>query len=141
MPRFAHLLPARLRSRRGCGRLNQVLAECAGLYNAELELWRKQYEETGSSDSLFERMKAFTRKRHDDGFWGNVSVNVGRGVLIRMEEARKAFYRRTRNGEKPGYPRFKPRNRYRTIQLEQAAPGMIKPDKRGYVIRIKGLPV
>ncbi len=128
-------------SRRGCQRLNQVLAECTDLYNAELQLWRQQYKETGKSDSLFERMKAFTVTRNSDPFWGSVSVDVGRGVLIRMEEARKAFYRRCQAGEEPGFPRFKPYHRYRTVQIEQPTPAMVRLDSLGYAVRIKGLPV
>ena len=128
-------------SRRGCQRLNKVLAECTDLYNAELQLWRDQYKETGKSDSLYERMKAFTVTRNSDPFWESVSVNVGRGVLIRMDEAREAFYRRYKSGEKPGYPRFKPSHRYRTVQIEQPTPAMVSSDNRGYAIRIKGLPV
>ena len=45
-------------SRRGCQRLNNVLAECTDLYNSELQLWRDQCKETGKSDSLFERMRS-----------------------------------------------------------------------------------
>ncbi|MDE2936757.1 MAG: transposase [Chloroflexota bacterium] len=128
-------------SRKGCDRLNEVLAGCAALYNAELATWRRQYEETGRSDSLFDRMKAFTAIRIADDFWQNLSVYVGRGVLHRADRAEKSFYRRMKNGDRPGYPRFKARNRYRTIQLEQAEAGMIKPDRNGYRIKIKGLPV
>ena len=57
-------------------------------------------------------MKAFTKTRNSDQFWETVSVNVGRGVLIRFAEARKAFYRRCKAGDKPGYPRFKSHHRY-----------------------------
>ncbi len=128
-------------SRRGCQRLNRVLAECTDLYNSELQLWRDQYKQTGKSDSLFERMKAFTKTRNSDPFWESVSVNVGRGVLIRFAEARKAFYRRCKAGDKPGYPRFKPHHRYRTVQIEQPTPAMVRLDRRGYAVRIKGLPV
>ncbi len=127
-------------SRRGCEHLNRVLSCCAELYNSELEHWRDSYKESGKSDSLFDRMKAFTRTRSVDGFWRGVSVDVGRGVLVRADRAKKSFYRRVKNKEKPGYPRFKPDHRYRTIQLEQTTPGMVRPDKHGYVIRIKGLP-
>ena len=49
-------------------------------------------------------------------------------MLARADRARKAFYRRVKDGDRPGYPRFKPQHRYRTIQLEQADPGMVKPD-------------
>jgi putative transposase len=128
-------------TRRGCDRLNRVLSGCADLYNSELEHWRTSFKESGRSDSLFDRMKAFTVARNADPFWESVSVNVGRGVLARADRARKAFYRRVKNGEKPGYPRFKPQQRYRTIQLEQTTPAMVRPDRRGYAVRIKGLPV
>lgn len=130
-----------LASRNACDRLNDVLTECAELYNSELETWRKQCKETGRSDSLFERMKAFTVTRNSDNFWKGVSVMVGRGVLCRADRAKKSYYRRLETGDKPGYPRFKTHNRYRTIQLEQADPAMIKPDCSGYRMTIKGLPV
>ena len=127
-------------SRRGCDRLNKVLAGCTDLYNAELEAWRRSYKQTGRSDSLFERMKAFTLTRNLDPFWQSLSVDVGRGVLIRAETAKQAFYRRCKQAQKPGFPRFKPRHRYRTIELAQVTPAMVRPDRRGYVVRIKGLP-
>ncbi len=127
-------------SRRGCEHLNRLLSCCAELYNQELEHWRDSYRESGRSDSLFDRMKAFTRTRNSDELWQGVSVDVGRGVLVRADRAKKSFYRRVKNKEKPGYPRFKPGHRYRTIQLEQTTPAMVRPDRHGYVIRIKGLP-
>ena len=127
-------------SRRGCDRLNQVLSGCAELYNAELEEWRRSYKECGKSDSLFGRMKAFTRTRSQDPFWGTLSVDIGRGALTRAESTKQAFYRRCKNGEKPGFPRYKPHHRYRTIQLEQTTPAMVRPDGRGYAVRVKGLP-
>ena len=127
-------------SRRGCAHLNRVLSSCADLYNSELEHWRDSYKQTGKSQSLFERMKSFTKTRNTDEFWRGVSVDVGRGVLVRAERAKKSFYRRVKNKEKPGYPRFKPHHRYRTIQLEQTTPAMVRPARRGYVVRIKGLP-
>ncbi|MCY3695050.1 MAG: transposase [Chloroflexi bacterium] len=128
-------------SRRGCQRLNKVLAECTDLYNAEMEQWREQVKTTGRSDSLFERMKAFTKTRNSDEFWGSVSVVVGRGVLTRFEEARQAFFRRCKEGQKPGYPRFKSYYRFRTVHLEQPSASMVRTDRRGYAVRIKGLPV
>ena len=76
-------------SRRGCDRLNQVLSECA-----ELEEWRRSYKECGKSDSLFDRMKAFTRTRSQDPFWGTLSVDIGRGALTRAESTKQALYRR-----------------------------------------------
>ena len=127
-------------SRRGCDRLNKVLSGCTDLYNRELRHWRNSYRQTGESDSLFERMKAFTLTRNADRFWQDISVDIGRGVLIRSEMTKQAFYRRCKQGEKPGYPRFKPYHRYRTLQIELTTESMLRPAKRGYVVRVKGLP-
>ncbi len=33
-------------------------------------------------------------------------------VILRVERAYQAFFRRVKNGEKPGYPRYQGRNRY-----------------------------
>ena len=47
-----------------------------------------------------------------------------------------------KRGETPGYPRFKGRSRYETIEMVDARPGMLKigPDGRKAWLRVKGLP-
>ena len=47
-----------------------------------------------------------------------------------------------RRGERPGYPRYKPRTRYRTIEVAQVNPAMLRvaPDGGRASVRIKGLP-
>jgi putative transposase len=45
---------------------------------------------------------------------------VLQNVLKRVEEAFKAFFRRVKNGEKPGYPRFQGHNRYDSFTFPQA---------------------
>ena len=63
-------------------------------------------------------------------------------MLIRLNRAKQDFFRRIKNGEKPGYPRFKSRHRYRCIEIPGPRPGMVRQEKIGKVyIRIKGLPV
>ena len=55
---------------------------------------------------------------------------------MRLDRARRAFYRRVERGGTPGYPRFKTHNRWRTIELGEPARGMVTPGR----VRIKGLP-
>lgn len=74
--------------------------------------------------------------RRNDEFWNSVDTLIARGVLGRLDKAMAAFFRRIKEGEKPGYPRFRSRRRYRTINLEEARPGMLKGDS----LHIKGLP-
>lgn len=120
----------------GYAQLDAVLAECAILYNAAIQEWRDAYKSAGVSVNIFHQNKEFTAVRAADTFWGDISTLVGRGVLRRAENARQAFYRRVKAGEKPGFPRFKSRRRWRTIHLAGAYCGMVKP---GY-LSIKGMP-
>jgi putative transposase len=48
--------------------------------------------------------------------FGNQPV---RGAISRVDEAFAAFYRRTREGQTPGYPRFKSRRRFRTVLYDE----------------------
>jgi putative transposase len=50
----------------------------------------------------------------------NVSSQVLQNVAVRVDLAFKAFFRRVKAGEKPGYPRFKGRNRYDSFTYPQS---------------------
>ena len=126
-------------SRAGYETLAEVIRESARLYNAALEEWRWAYR-AGVSVSLYSQYRELTAIRANDAFWGGMSVNVGRGVLRRADRARQAFYRRVKTGETPGYPRFKPGRRWRTVELANVTTGMVKNRGNYYAIRIKGLP-
>ena len=56
---------------------------------------------------------------------GDVSVGLGRGAV----EGQHA----------PGFPRFKPASRWRTIDLDDASPGMVRRRGRHTVLAVKGL--
>ena len=123
-------------SRRGYVRLDTVLRRCATLYNAGLEEWREAYRMTGVSLGYLEQFKEFTSVRGEDPFWNEVDARVGRGVLRRLDRARTGFYRRVKEGAKAGYPRFKSGKRWRTIELDDAGPSMVRNGQ----VRVKGLP-
>ena len=73
---------------------------CADLYNAALRDWRDAYRQAGVSRSRVDQFKELTLVRRDDpSGWGSLSVQVGRGVLMRLDRARRAFYRRVERGE------------------------------------------
>ena len=122
---------------KGYARLERVMRMCAELYNAALRDWRDAYRQAGVSRSRADQFKELTLVRRDDpNGWGSLSVQVGRGVLMRLDRARRAFYRRVERGETPGYPRFKTHSRWRTIELGEPARGMLSSDH----VKIKGLP-
>ena len=87
--------------------------------------------------SLYAQMRELTGIRGDDrDVWGELHIQVSRGVLKRFDKARQAFFRRLKAGEKSGFPRFRSRRRWRTIEILEPSPGMI----RGRYVHVKGLP-
>ena len=129
----------------GYERLDHVLRNCAVLYNAALEEWQSAYRHKGHALSAirtkFDQMKELTGIREDDPeFWGAISLQIARGVIVRLERARQSFFRRVQAGETPGYPRFKSSRRWRTIELAEVSPSMVKSNDKHYMVRVKGLP-
>ena len=98
----------------------------------------------------------FTELRNSDAAngaglgWGDVAVQVGRGVIDRFDKARAGFYgrcERRKAGENvpAGYRRFKSRRRWRTIQIPDPSPSMVQPPAdaagRWWKLKVKGLGV
>ncbi len=86
--------------------------------------------------TLYTQMKELTQLRKEQQFWRDIGITVSRGVLVRADRAFKAFFRRVKAGEKPGYPRFKPHQRYQCIELSEVTPSRVKGNR----IKVKGLP-
>lgn len=126
-------------SKAGYRRNEHVLSESAKLYNAALEEWRWAYC-AGVSVSLYSQYRELTAIRAADEFWGGLSVQIGRGVLRRMDRDRKAFYRRVKAGEKPGFPRFKYGRRWHTIELANVNASMVRRRGSYHYLRVLGLP-
>ena len=49
-----------------------------------------------------------------------IHSQIAQDVLRRLDKAFKAFFRRVKNGDKPGYPRFKGRNQYDSFTYPQS---------------------
>ena len=124
-------------SRAGYARIREVLHACRWLYNRSLEQRRNIYRVCGKSVTKFTQMKQLTKLRAEQQAWRDLSIQISRGVLARLDRAFQAFFRRVKAGEKPGYPRFQGARRYQCIELAEVTPGMVK----GNSIKVKGLPV
>lgn len=126
--------------RNGHQALDEAFRECARFYNAALEHWQTAWKH-GHSVSLYEQYGELTAIRHDDAYWNGLSVEVGRGVLRRLDRARQAFYRRCKSGEQPGYPRFRSGRRWKTIEIAQPTAAMVTNKRGKWVVKVKGLPI
>ena len=113
---------------------------CATLYNACLEERIDYYKKTGKSRSYYDQCKALTEVRADDPEYADISVQVFRGVVGRIDKAYKLFFQKMGAKEKAGFPRFKSSRRWRTIEINDQCWQMLKRQGDKLVLRIKGLP-
>src|SRR5207247_9082168 len=62
-------------------------------------------------------------------------------VLLRLDKAFAAFFRRIKNGEEPGYPRFQGRNRYDSFTYPQTGGFSLTHDSRVCLSKIRSIKV
>ena len=108
------LLPQKRSSWR---RLERTLEEQRQLYNAALEERIDCYRKTGKGRTYFDQCKALTECRRDLPEMAECAVAIQRGTLKRLDEAFRHFFRRVKDGEAPGFPRFKGRAFFNSISV------------------------
>jgi putative transposase len=86
--------------------LERVLGLCRRLYNAALEQRQTAYERCGVSLSRSGQEAELKDIRAEMSAYAGVDSHVLQDVLARLDKAFQAFFRRTREGQTPGYPRF-----------------------------------
>jgi putative transposase len=90
---------------------------CADLYNAALQERRDAWRIAKRTISRFDQSNELTELRAADASVRDVSVHAERHAIWRVDRAFKDFFRRCKNGERPGYPRFKSRRRYESFSF------------------------
>jgi len=100
------------------------------IYNAALAERIYYYKDTGKSLGYVEQSRHLTDARTLPEVKSHLRA-IQQDALIRLDEAFDGFFRRIRNGEKPGFPRFKGKNRYNSFsqKYEKVRPCPIKGDK------------
>lgn len=127
-------------SKSGHEALSRVFQMCADIYNACLEERIDCYKKTGKSRTYYDQCKALTEVRADDPEYGNISVQVFRGAVGRIDKAFQSFFSRVKAKEKAGFPRFKSGGRWRTIEINDQCWRMLKREGNKLILGIKGLP-
>ena len=101
------------------GKLAWVLRRCNELYNAALEERREAYRMNGESVSYYMQANQLPAIKEVREEYQDIHSQVQQDVLKRLEKAMQAFFRRVRNDETPGYPRFKSGDRYDSFTYPQ----------------------
>jgi putative transposase len=129
-------------------KLQWVLDRCRELYNAGLQERRDGYEimvkrhpnyyDEASRKHLAREhaISAYAQKRDLVEIkeirpeYQEIASHVLQDVLFLLEDTFKAFFRRVKHGEKPGYPRFQGRARYDSFTYPDGAGWKLDAHKR-----------
>ena len=105
--------------------LERLLDVQRELYNAALEERRGAWRWERRSVSRYEQFKELTGWDHPVLEFGVVPA---RGTLARLDRAFAAFYRRRKRGDKPGFPRFKAKARFDSVDYGDRSCWAYRPE-------------
>jgi putative transposase len=125
--------------------LAQSLETHRRVYNQALAERRDAYRDRGETLTYYDQRPRFAalrnaaiaaQKRGDPGpHWlAQVAAASVRDTIKRLDRAFQAFFRRLREGQKPGYPRFRGRDRYDSIPFDNYNSGSALVDSSGRVV-------
>lgn len=89
--------------------IHRTFGCCRFVFNYYLGLRKEAYEQTGETLNYSACNKDMTRlKQQEETLWlKEVDATALQSSLRDLDDAYKHFFRRVKNGEKPGYPKFK----------------------------------
>jgi len=99
--------------------LEHQIELCRNLYNCALEHRITAYRRAGISISYYDQQNELPEIRQIFPEYKKIYVQVLRVPLQNLDKAYKSFFRRIKNGEIPGFPRFKGKNRFNSICFPQ----------------------
>ncbi len=103
--------------------LNATLEECRFVSNRTLAVRREAWEQRHESLGLYDTQSLLPQWKTERPSLKIVHSQVLQHVQVRVDLAFKAFFRRVKAGENPGYPRFKGFGRYDSITYPQYGNG------------------
>ncbi|WP_433415400.1 RNA-guided endonuclease InsQ/TnpB family protein [Microtetraspora malaysiensis] len=104
--------------------LAQCLEDHRVLYNAALEHRRTAYGKAGVAVRYGDQSGELKHIRSDDpAGQGRWSFSSQQATLRRLDKAFAAFFRRVKAGQKPGFPRFKGRGWFDTVEWPKDGDG------------------
>ncbi len=123
---------------KGCHRnLEEFLNQETLLWNCALQERIDAYKKQNIGISYLDQQKSLTTIRQEDEWFEKFHCSSQRTCLRRLDKAFKRFFDREKKGEKPGFPRFKSRNR--GVKSFETSDFKIKKAVSWNCIRVKGI--
>jgi putative transposase len=99
--------------------LGRVLMLCRHVYNAAIRERREAWRSRSISVTCYQRKAELPGIKEAMPDYAEIHSQVLQDVVQRVDRAFTAFFRRIREGETPGYPRFHGRDRYNSFTYPQ----------------------
>jgi putative transposase len=99
--------------------LERTLILCRHVYNAAIGERREAYQKCGVSITYYQQQAELPGIKAAMPEYSEVNAQVLQDVAQRVDRAFQAFFRRVKNGETPGYPRFHGPSRYHSFTYPQ----------------------
>ena len=100
--------------------LLEWLNGCRILYNQSLHERKEAYKKDKTSINYYDQANKLRELKKEDERFNNIHSQVLQDVLKRLDKSFQNFFRRVKNGEKPGYPRFKSEDRFDSFIFPQS---------------------
>ena len=100
-------------------RLEEVLGAARWVYNKTLEVRRDAWQNEKVSLSRYDTNKLLTEWKRENEWLRQGHAQAMQDAQKRVDLAFRAFFRRVKAGEAPGYPRFRGRGRYDSFTYPQ----------------------
>jgi putative transposase len=117
-------------------RLASTLETCRRVYNDCLAERKVAYETEGKTIGKFEQLRHVKEIKATNPYAKGVHSHVLQVTISDLDKAFQAFFRRVKQGEKPGYPRFKGRDRFDSFGLKELGNGFKVDGRR---LKISGV--
>ena len=115
--------------------LGRILKDQRILYNAALQERIGAWSKAGKFITYIDQQNELTELRRDPQYC-NIAGRIQRWTLKRVDDAYQGFFRRIKSSEKPGFPRFRGKARWRSFGFSEFR-GITMHGNR---LRFKGLP-
>lgn len=116
-------------------KMANILEQTRWVYNETLALRKNAWESEKKSISLYETNKKLVEWKSEKPELNDVFSQALQNAQLRVDLAFKAFFKRCKSGENPGYPRFKGKSRYHSITYPQSG-FKLHPDGSVYLSKI-----
>ena len=104
------------------GMLDRTLMLCRHVYNAAIGERREAWRLCGASVNYYQQKAELPGIKEAMPEYAEVHSQVLQDVVLRVDRAFQAFFRRAKAGETAGYPRFHGRNRYHSFTSPFTSP-------------------